>query len=150
MPKVNKAQAKAIDGAESGFEPIEDGVYHVRLREVEAVTAKSGNPMWKVEFEIVEDPYVNRRLWTNLVQVEAAMFKTNEFFTAFGTSATETPDTDDLCGQICRAVVSTRTIQEGARKGEISNQIERVSPADPEFEIPEAAAAEATVEGDLF
>jgi hypothetical protein len=138
MPKLNKTQAKAVNDAESSFEPIEDGVYHVRLREVEAVTAKSGNPMWKVEFEIVEEPYVNRRLWTNLVQVEAALFKTNEFFAAF--DVPPTTDTDELCGQVCRAVVSTRTIQEGARKGEISNQIDRLSPADDEFEAPEADA----------
>ncbi len=146
MPKLNQKQAKAVSDAEGSFEPIEDGVYHVRLREVEAVTAKSGNPMWRVEFEVVEEPYVNRRLWTNLVQVDAALFKTNEFFAAFG--ASPGTDTDELCGQICRAVVSQRTIQEGARKGEVSNQIERLSPADDEFEAPEAEAT--AVGDDLF
>ena len=139
MPKLNKTQAKAVSDAESSFDPLDDGVYHVRLREVNAVTAKSGNPMWKVEFEVVEDPYVNRRLWTNLVQIDSALFKTNEFFAAFDVEPTT--DTDELCGQVCRAVVSTRTIQEGAHKGEISNQIDRLTPADPDFEASDSGTS---------
>ena len=151
MPKLNKKQAKEVNDASGGFEPLEDGVYHARLREVDVSEqpGPSGSHYWEWEFEVVEEPYINRRLWTNTSLTEAAAFKLKEVFDAFGED-TDT-DTDELCGRTVRLVVSTRTIQQGARKGEISNQIERVSPADPEFEIPEAAAAaEATVEGDLF
>lgn len=148
MPKLNKKQAKEVSGASGGFEPLEDGVYHARLRGVETSDnpGPSGSYYWKWEFEVVEEPYINRRLWTNTSLAEAAAFKLKEMFDAFG--ADIDTDTDELCGQIVRLVVSTRTIQEGARKGEISNQIDRVSPADENFEAPEAEAT--SVEDDLF
>ncbi len=148
MPKLNKKQAKGVDDASGSFEPLDDGVYHARLRSVEVSDnpGPSGSHYWKWEFEVVEEPYVNRRLWTNTSLAEAAAFKLKELFDAFGED-TDT-DTDELCGEIVRLVVSTRTIQEGTRKGEVANQIDRVSPADEEFEAPEAAAT--AVEGDLF
>ena len=151
IPKLNKKQAKEVGDASGGFDPLEDGVYHARLRSVEVSenAGPSGSFYWKWEFEVVEPPYINRRLWTNTSLAKAAAFKLKELFDAFGED-TDT-DTDELCGEVVRLVVSTRTIQQGARKGEISNQIDRVSPADEEFEIPEEAQAEATsVEGDLF
>ncbi len=148
MPKLNKSQAKEVGDASGGFEPLEDGVYHARLRGVEVSdnAGKSGFHYWKWEFEVVEEPYINRRLWTNTSLAPTAAFKLKEMFDAFGVD-TDT-DTDELCGQIVRLVVKTTTIQEGTRKGELSNEIERVSPADDEFEAPEAEAK--SVEGDLF
>jgi hypothetical protein len=148
MPKLNAKQAKSVDKAEGSFEPLDDGVYHARLRSVEVSDnpGPSGKHYWKWEFEVVEEPYINRRLWTNTSLAEAAEFKLNEMFGAFGVG-TDT-DTDELCGQVVRLVVSTRTIQAGSRKGETSNQIDRVSEADGDFEAPEAEST--SVEGDLF
>jgi hypothetical protein len=148
MPKLNKKQAKEVGDAEGGFDLLDDGVYHARLRSVEVSenAGPSGAHYWKWEFEVVEEPYINRRLWTNTSLSEAAAFKLKEMFDAFGED-TDT-DTDELCGRIVRLVVSTRTIQEGARKGDNANQVDRVSPADEEFEAPEAEAS--SVDGDLF
>ena len=135
IPKLNKKQAKAVDNASSSFEPLDDGVYHARLRGVTVSEnpGPSGSHYWKWEFEIVEEPYVNRRLWTNTSLAENAAFKLNEAFAAFDEN-TDT-DTDELCGRICKLVVSTGVIQSGARKGEISNSIERIAPADEDFEL---------------
>jgi hypothetical protein len=148
VAKLNKKQSKEVDKASGGFEPLDDGVYHARLRAVEVSEnpGPSGSHYWKWEFEVVEEPYVNRRLWTNTSLADTAAFKLKELFDAFG-EGTDT-DTDDLCGQVVRLVVSTRTIQQGARKGEISNQIDRVSPADEEFEIPDEAQTSGAVKGD--
>jgi hypothetical protein len=148
MPKLNKKQAKEVGDAAGGFDLLDDGVYHARLRDVEASenAGPSGAHYWTWGFEVVEEPYINRRLWTNTSLSEAAAFKLKEMFDAFGED-TDT-DTDELCGQVVRLVVSTRTIQGGSRKGENANQIDRVSPADDEFEAPEVEAA--SVEGDLF
>ena len=140
MPKLTKAAAKKVANASSSFEPIEDGVYHARLRSV-TVSDKpgaSGSHYWKWEFEIVEEPYVNRRLWTNTSLAESAAFKLNETFAAFDEDTTT--DTDDLCGRICKLVVSTGVIQGGARKGEIGNAIERLAAADEDFEADKAAS----------
>lgn len=149
MPKLNKSQAKSVDEAESSFELLDDGVYHARLRDVEVSEnpGPSGKHYWKWEFEVIEEPYTNRRLWTNTSLAESAEFKLNEVFAAFGAS-TDT-DTDELCGQVVRLVVSQKTIQQGSRKGELSNQIDRVSAADESFEAPEAVAATTGGE-DLF
>jgi hypothetical protein len=150
MPKLNKKQAKEVDTASGSFEPIEDGVYHVRLRSVTVSDSPgpSGAHYWKWEFEVVEEPYVNRRLWTNTSLADAAAFKLKEAFAAFGED-TDT-DTDELCGQVCKAVVSTGVIQAGRRKGEIGNAIERLSPADDDFDIPETAGTTSKGADDLL
>jgi hypothetical protein len=151
MPKLNKKQAKGVDDASGSFEPLDDGVYHARLRGVETSDepGPSGSHYWKWEFEVVEEPYINRRLWTNTSLAEAAAFKLKEAFEAFGED-TDT-DTDELCGRVVRLVVSTGVIQKGARKGEPNNSIDRITAAADDFELPEGAEAAATsVEGDLF
>jgi hypothetical protein len=154
MPKLNAKQAKSVDAAESSFEPLEDGVYHARLREVTVSenAGASGFHYWMWEFEIVEEPYLNRRLWTNTSLSPAAEFKLNEMFAAFG--VTSKTDTDELCGQVIRLVVGSETQQQGAGKGKINNTIQRVTAADEEFEIPEAEQTTGAVKGadgeDLF
>jgi hypothetical protein len=149
MAKLSAKAAKEVDKAESSFDPIEDGVYHVRLRDLQVKESKAGNPMWALEFEIVEEPYVNRRLWTNLTQVEAALFKTNEFFAAYDVPSTT--DTDELLGQICKAVVASETQQEGAGKGQIHNTISRLAKADEDFEPEQTTGAVKGDDGeDLF
>jgi len=138
MPKLNKAQAKTVGDAESSsFEPLDDGAYHARLRDVKVSDqpGPSGSYYWKTEFEVVEDPYKNRRLWSNLSLSDAAAFKVKEFFDAFGED-TDT-DTDELIGQVVKLIVSQTTIQAGARKGEIGNQIDRIAPAADDFEAAE-------------
>lgn len=138
MPKLNKAKAKKTEAAEgSGFDPLPDGAYHLRLRDVDASKPDGpAGPYWVWEFEVVEDgEWKKRRLWNNTSLSDAAAFKMAETFKAFGVPADT--DTDELLGQVVLGIVSQRTIQKGARKGELTNQIDRLKPADPEFELPE-------------
>jgi hypothetical protein len=129
MAKLNKADAAAVQDTESSsFEPLEPGVYHVRLVDVDASREGPSGPYWSWEFDVVGS---NRKLWNNTSLSEAARFKLKETFDAFGVDADT--DTDDLIGEVVRAVVSTRVIQAGARKGEIANQIDRLSPPDEEY-----------------
>ena len=151
MPKLTAKQAKSVDAAESSFDPIKDGVYHARLREVTVSEnpGASGFHYWKWEFEVVEEPYTNRRLWTNTSLSPAAEFKLNEMFAAFDVDSKT--DTDELCGWIIRLVVGSETQQEGAGKGQIRNTISRVTTADDEFEVPEATGTVKGADGeDLF
>lgn len=138
MPKLNKQMQKQTGAAEtSAFDPIDPGVYHVRLRDVDGTGSGAKGPYWSWEFEVVEAPYVGRRLWNNTSLSEAAAFKMKETFDAFGVGYDA--DTDDLLGQIVKAHVSIRTIQSGDRKGQLANQVDRLEPADDDFQAEESA-----------
>lgn len=141
MAKLNKQMQKQTESAESsGFEPIPDGSYHLRLRDVDATREGPAGPYWSWEFEIVEEgPHKNRRLWVNTSLSEKAAFKMKETFEAFGASLDT--DTDDLMGQVVKGVVTQRVIQEGNRKGEITNDIARLKPKDEDFVTPDAEPA---------
>jgi len=137
MAKLNQTQQKKVDSASDSFEPLPADAYHVRLVDVDATREGPKGPYWSWEFEVVEPgDYENRKLWNNTSLSKEAAFSFKQTFAAFGVESDT--DTDDLCGQVVKAVVSIRTIQEGARKGDQANQIDRLVPADPDFEAPEA------------
>ena len=54
MAKLNQKLQKATEAAQDGFEPFDEGVYHIKLVDVD--TARSGNagPYWSWEFVVVE------------------------------------------------------------------------------------------------
>ena len=92
MPKLNDNLASQVDGQEvrEGFDrtPLEAGTYVVRLREVEAKRSTNDNPMWVCVFEVVSDSEGDaknkgKRLWTNLVFTDNALWKVAQFFRAF-------------------------------------------------------------------
>lgn len=140
MAKMDKKHQKQTDEAAGGFEPLPDGAYHLRLNQVDSEREGPSGPYWSWEFDVVEPgDYTNRKLWNNTSLSEAAAFKMKETYDAFGVPYDT--DTDDMCGQVVKAIVSIRTIQSGARKGEPSNQIDKLVPKDPDFEVPEGAGA---------
>lgn len=131
MPKLPKATADAVGNATSNRDPLPDGTYTVRLREVSANTSRnSGNPYWSWEYEVVDGPHKGRRLWDNTSLSEKALWRVNQVFQAFGVGPDT--DTDELLGSQVRAVVSQREIEGGSRAGEIGNQIERLLPVEKE------------------
>lgn len=146
MPKLSKADAKKVEETEGGsFEPIPPGVYHVRLLDVEQRgPGPSGAPYWSWSFEVAGGDHSKRRLWNNTSLSEAAAFKLKEAFAAFGVDPDT--DTDDLVGKVVKAVVSQRTIQAGDKQGQITNQIDRLEPADEDFEDNDSSDGEV----DLF
>lgn len=149
MAKLNKDMQGKVDNASDSFDPIPAGVYHVRLRDVDTDRSGGAGPYWSWEFEVVEDEHTGRRLWNNTSLADSALFSLKNTFKAFGVDTDA--DTDDLCGQVVKAVVSIRTIQQGARKGELANQIDRLLPADEDFEpATEAAATSGKKAEDIF
>lgn len=141
MAKLNKNQQKQAEEASGGdFAPLPDGVYHVKLADVDTSREGPKGPYWSWEFDVVQnDEFNNRKLWNNTSLSKAAAFKMDETYKAFGVPLDT--DTDDMIGMVVKAQVSVRTIQEGERRGELSNQIDRLKPADPE--VAEAVAKEA-------
>jgi hypothetical protein len=152
MPKLNSDVAKKVDEAESGFKPVPEGTYILQLMEdVDVRESQSGKgPYWRWTFEVPKEhegeelEYSGRRFWTNTSLSEAAFFKLQEAFRAFGVP-TDT-DTEDLVGRRVKAVIVTRTIQQGQRKGELSNEIDKLLPLDHE-EAPAAESAAAAKGG---
>ncbi len=135
MAKLNKEKQKQTAASASGFEPIPNGAYHVKLAEVRTDGEGPSGPYWTWEFDIVEEGHQGRKLWNNTSLSSKAAFKMKETYDAFGVGYDT--DTDDLIGQCVKAIVSTRTIEAGARKGELANQIERLTPPDEDFTAPE-------------
>lgn len=156
MPKLNKDKAKEAANTESSFDPVDEGWYHVRLRDVDGSRSGNAGPYWSWEYEVVgagapddkgsyATPFLNRRLWNNTTLAEGKMFGFNATFKAFDVD-TDT-DTDDLCGRIIKVLVGHRTIQQGARAGQIGEQINQLRPADDEFKMPEGVKAGASSGG---
>lgn len=141
MAKLPETKAKAADAStDGGFDPLPDGAYHVRLREVDSTREGPSGPYWSWEFEVVEEgEFSKRRLWTNTSLSDQALWKLKETFDAFGVP-TDT-DTDELLGKIVLAVVTQRTIQAGARKGELSNNVDKLRPPRDDFDVAAVSAS---------
>lgn len=150
MPKLNKKTAEKVAEAESSdFEPLPAGAYHCRLVDVDGSREGPSGPYWSWEFDVLDEEHQNRKLWNNTSLSEAAHWKLAEAFAAFGVG-TDT-DTDELLGQVCKAIVTVRTIQAGARKGQLANQVDKLVEADEDFEAPEpAGVASGGSEDDIF
>lgn len=106
-------------------EPLEEGVYHLRIAKVEETTSSTGNPMLKVEYDVMEVPG-NRKLWDNYVLIEKTLWKVKELFDAIGIDTSELVEMDvtELVGM----EVNAKVIQE-TYNGDIVNRIKKVMPA---------------------
>jgi hypothetical protein len=170
--KLSKDLQKQTDEApDSGFPVFPEMAIHCRLM---AVTPSDGNgpsghPYWTWEYECVEDRDVEcqvrtvvngeetytsverntmgQKFWNTTSLSPQAAFSVKQSFDAFG--AEYGTDTEELLGGVVKLQIGVRTIQQGDRKGELANQVNRVSPKDADFEAPAAATA-STGGDDLF
>ena len=105
-------------------EPLEEGVYHLQIAKVEETNSSTGNPMLKVEYDVlgVEG---NRKLWDNYVLIDKCLWKVKELFDALGidTSALVEMDVNELVG----LEVQAKVIQE-TYNGDVMNRVKKVMP----------------------
>ena len=105
-------------------EPLEEGVYHLQIAKVEETNSSTGNPMLKVEYNVlgVEG---NRKLWDNYVLIDKCLWKVKELFDALGidTSALVEMDVNELVG----LEVQAKVIQE-TYNGDIMNRVKKILP----------------------
>ena len=104
-------------------EPMPEGVYPASVAKVEQVLSKSsGNPMLKIEFNIMDEAFAGRKVWGNYVLTEAAMWKVQELFTALGLDADSILEigTDDMVGMTCNLKIAQREYE-----GNIQNEIKK-------------------------
>jgi hypothetical protein len=129
LPKLNKETAKAVKEAEGGFPVIPDGVYEAKLLKctVSEKPGASGFHYWNWEY-ILEgnEEHDGSHQFNNTSLSPKALFKFNETFAAFGVPSTT--DSDELISKKVRLKIGSRTIQDGARKGELGNEIQKVLP----------------------
>lgn len=149
MAKLNKKMQDEVKNAATGFAPMAEGVYHFMLKDVDPTREGGAGPYWSWEFECVEQepqPILvldaegksdgstelksvrGRKQWNNTSLSQAWSLK--QTFDAFGVSSDT--DTDDVIGKVVKLVLSVRTIEQGNRKGELTNNVDRVLPPDPE------------------
>lgn len=105
-------------------EALPEGVYQASIAKVDSTLSKSsGNPMLKVEFNILDDNYQGRKVWSNYVLTEAAMWKVMELFKALGmpTESVVSIDTDELVGLECSLQIGQREYE-----GNIQNEVKKV------------------------
>ena len=105
-------------------EPLEEGVYHLCIAKVEETTSSTGNPMLKVEYDVM-DVDGNRKLWDNYVLIDKCLWKVKELFDAIGVDTSELVEMDvtELVGM----EVNGKVIQE-TYNGDIVNRIKKVMP----------------------
>lgn len=106
-------------------EPLEEGVYRLRIAQVEETTSSTGNPMLKVEYDVLEIEG-NRKLWDNYVLIDKCLWKVKELFDAIGvdTSALVEMDVTELVGM----ELNGKVIQE-TYNGDVVNRIKKIMAA---------------------
>lgn len=105
-------------------EPLDEGVFHLRIAKVEETTSSTGNPMLKVEYDVM-DVEGSRKLWDNYVLIDKCLWKVKELFDAIGVDTSELVEMDvtELVGM----EVNAKVIQE-TYNGDIVNRIKKVMP----------------------
>ena len=105
-------------------EPLEEGVYHLQIAKVEETNSSTGNPMLKVEYNVLGVDG-NRKLWDNYVLIDKCLWKVKELFDALGidTSALVEMDVNELVG----LEVQAKVIQE-TYNGDIMNRVKKILP----------------------
>ncbi len=103
-------------------EPLAEGVYTLQIAKVEETTSSTGNPMLKVEYDVmgVEG---GRKLWDNFVLIDKALWKLKELFDALGidTSSIVEMDVQELVGLEVQAKVVQDTYN-----GDIVNRVKKI------------------------
>lgn len=111
--RVNFSDEEASSEARS-FDPLPSGQYYVRVTDIElkecgSESKNSGKPYWALEFTVQDGEYENRKLWTNAMLFDGALYTTAQLLKATGfPKALETgiiPDADDIISKECVVVV---------------------------------------------
>lgn len=106
-------------------EPLEEGVYHLQIAKVEETNSSTGNPMLKVEYNVLGVDG-NRKLWDNYVLIDKCLWKVKELFDALGIDTSELVEMDVT--EMVGLEVQAKVIQE-TYNGDIMNRIKKVMPA---------------------
>ena len=84
------------------YEPIPTGDYVVEIEKVENRTAKSGNAMLNITFNVMEGEHEGRKVFDFYVLTEKALWKLKDLLVAVGvdTEGMVDLDAEDLVGEV--------------------------------------------------
>lgn len=121
MPKVNWDDVK--EGQK--YPPVPEGTYKAKVVNVEEVTTKKGDPMWKVRLEIVEGPQAGQLLFDNIVWSEAALSRAKMIYSRLGleTSGLWDASPADIFGKQAFVTVGIQEYMDGDGNTKERNQI---------------------------
>ncbi|QOR55591.1 MAG: hypothetical protein VM34scaffold347_2 [Phage 66_12] len=140
MPQLNQAKAAQVDSVENRGGVLEPGVYELKLKEVEARPGKTA-PLWTWVFEIPQGlPGAGRTFFHNTSLSDAADWKLQEAFNAFGVPSST--DTDVLIGRRVKALVTKNIAEQGKRQGQFVNSIQELLPAATKATAPSPGAVQ--------
>ena len=105
-------------------EPLEEGVYHLQIAKVEETNSSTGNPILKVEYNVLGVDG-NHKLWDNYVLIDKCLWKVKELFDALGIDTSELVEMDVT--EMVGLEVQAKVIQE-TYNGDIMNRIKKVMP----------------------
>lgn len=133
MTKLPKTVKKRVKKASAeGREPLPTGIYPVKIAEIQTDGEGDAGPYWTWVFEVLGEgdgrEHKGRRLFYRTSFAEGVEFRIKQILEALDED--EDADTDDLEGEKVRVAVRETTIASGSRKGEPSNDIDRVMPYD--------------------
>jgi hypothetical protein len=103
--RVNVSEKEAGSEARS-FSPVPRGEYHVKVTDGDLRESQSdknrGKPYYALELTIQDGEYENRKVWTNVMLFEGALYSAVQICKALGQDVTggemEIPDLDELIG----------------------------------------------------
>lgn len=90
------------------FTPIPSGWYHVALtdgsiEECGPESKNAGKPYWKVELTVQDGPYENRKVFSNVMLFDGALYSLSQLLKACGydveSGTLEVPTIDELIGK---------------------------------------------------
>ena len=135
MPKLPSEVRKRVKKAEAGgFAPIPTGIYEADITSITTAQGAAG-PYWKIEFTITSGKFKGRKQWLNCSFSEGSEFRLKELLEATGSD--ENTDSDDIEGSSVKLAVSEGKISSGPRKGEPSNDVDRVFAGDADTDEEE-------------
>lgn len=86
--QVNFSAEEASSEAQS-FDPLPSGSYHVRITEITTKecgpsSKNPGKEYWNVEFTVQDGEYADRKIWTNVMLFEGALYSLVQLLKATG------------------------------------------------------------------
>ena len=149
--RVNFSEKEASSEARSA-ELLPRGDYHVCLTDIEYREVREGKnaekPYWNLEFTIQSGPHENRKVWTNCMLFEPALYTFAQLMKACGydieAGEFDVPDPDELVGTELVAVVKVKPKSKNKQTGEeyeARNEVDGIKAYDANtFKQPVAAA----------
>lgn len=127
--RVNFSDQEA-DSQAREYTPLPTGKYHCKITDGEVAFSTSakhnGKPYWKLEFTVQTGPYENRKLWSNVMLFDGALYSLAQLMKAFDYDIKQpgfrVPSLHDLIGRdvvvSARKEVNTYLIKKAEEAGE--------------------------------